>query len=115
MRRESLTRYYPPYVRGQQGSGLTEDMVWIATSVVLESVRAGQSAATQGASWQATGQAAGQALKQGLKRKTGAMGKAGLKAGGRATYKKLNSPLEKFLVNDEKVSGPVPTLLSSGH
>ena len=84
----SLTQYYPPYLRGQQGLGLTEDMIRIAALVVLESVRAGYEAAAQGASWQAASQAAVQALKRVLKRKTGAMVKAGLKAGGRAVYKK---------------------------
>ena len=86
MRGGSLTRYYPPYLQVQQGSGLTEDMIQIAAPVVMESVRAGQTVVGQGASWQEAGKAAGQTLKRGLKRKTGAMVKAGLKAGGRAVY-----------------------------
>ena len=62
-------RYYPPYLRGQQGEGLTEDMIQIGAPVVLESVRTGQEAAEQGALWQA----ARQALKRGLKRERWAM------------------------------------------
>ena len=67
MRGGSLTRYYPPYLRFQQGSGLTEDMIRIAAPVVMESMRAGQAAVGQGASWQEAGKVVGQALKRGLK------------------------------------------------
>ena len=63
MRGGSLTCYYPPVLRGQQGDGLTERLIRIVAPVILELVRAGQRAIDQGQSWRAAGKAAGRALK----------------------------------------------------
>ena len=61
----SLTWYYPPSLRGQLGDSLKEELISVATPVVLESVRAGQEVVNQGQSWCTAGQAAAQVLKQG--------------------------------------------------
>ena len=54
-------RYYPPVLCRQQGDGLTEQLICVAAPVILESVRAGQTAVDQGQSWRA----ARHALKRG--------------------------------------------------
>ena len=84
----SLTRYHPLYLRGQQGSGVTEDLIKIASPVLMNAMQSGLQAAASGRSLGDAGEVAGQSLKRGLKRKAGSLVKAGLKAGGRQAYKK---------------------------
>ena len=85
MRGGSLTRYYPPY---QRGAGATEDLIKIASPVLLNAMQSGLQAAASGRSLSDVGGVVGHSLKRGLKRKAGALVKAGLKAGGRHAYKK---------------------------
>ena len=65
----SLTRYHPPYLRGQQGSGVTEDLIKIASPVLMNAMQSGLQAAASGRSLHAIGGMVGQSLKRSLKRK----------------------------------------------
>ena len=84
----SLTRYNPPYLHGQQGSGVTEDLIKIASPVLLNALQSGLHAAAGGQSLGAAGQVVGESLKQGFKRRVGSILKVGLKARGRHAYKR---------------------------
>ena len=85
MRGGSLTRYHPLYLRG---AGATEDLIKIASPVLLNAMQSGLQAAASGRSFSDVGGVVGRSLKRSLKRKAGALVKAGLKAGGRQAYKK---------------------------
>ena len=82
MRGGSLTQYYPPAARGQDGDGFTEELIKIAAPVILESLQSGLRTASSGKSLGVVGDVIGQTLKRGVKRK------AGVKAGGQHIYKK---------------------------
>ena len=82
MRSGSLTRYYPPAARGQDGDGFTEELIKIAAPVVLESLQSGLRTASSGKFLGVAGDVIEQTLKRGVKRKAGALIKAGVKAGG---------------------------------
>ena len=88
MRGGSLTRYYPPAARVQDGDGFTEELIKIAAPLVLESLQSGLRTASSGKSLGVVGDVIGQTLKQGVKRKAGTLIKAGVKAGGQHVYKK---------------------------
>ena len=60
MREGSLTRYHPRYLRGQQGSGVKEDMIKIASPVLLNALQSGLHVAAGGKSLGVAGQFVGQ-------------------------------------------------------
>ena len=65
----SLTRYHPLHLRGQQGSGVTEDLIKIASPVLMNAMQSGLQATASGRSLDALGGVVGQSLKRSLKRK----------------------------------------------
>ena len=81
MRGGSLTRYHPPY---QRGDGATEELIKIASPVLMNAMQTGLQAAASGRSFNEVGGVVGNSLKRGLKRKAGALAKVG----GRYAYKK---------------------------
>ena len=83
-----MTWYHPAYLRGQQGSGVTEELIKIASPVLLHSLQSGLHGAASGKSLGLAGQVIGQSLKQGSKQKAGSILKAGIKAVGQHAYKK---------------------------
>ena len=81
MRGGSLAQYYPATACSQDGDGFTEELIKIASPVVLESLQSGPRTASSGKSLD-VGDVIGQTLKRGVRPKAGALIKAGVKAGG---------------------------------
>ena len=81
MRGGSLTRYYPPFNRGQKVEGFLDNMIQVGAPVVM---KAGLHAKSQGGTWKEAGKARGRALVHNLKRQAASM----LKSGGGPVKKK---------------------------
>ena len=73
MRGGNLTRYHPPLIHGQYRSGVTEELIKIASPVFMNAMQSGLQAAASGRSFGDVEGVVGESLKRGLKRNVGSL------------------------------------------